>query len=91
MRGRQNLVREVGADFVLRDNLRRDAQNVRRRAIVFCERDAIRRRVASSLPAGKPLEEKFEAPKRRAAETVNSLIVVADGDDVARLGGEQMK
>ena len=43
MRGGEDFVGEVGADFVLRDDLRGDAENVGRRAIVFGERDAIGR------------------------------------------------
>jgi len=41
MRGREDFIGEVGADFVLRDDLRGDAEDVGGRAIVFGERDAI--------------------------------------------------
>jgi hypothetical protein len=41
MRGGEDFVGEVGADFVLRDDLGGDAEDVGRRAVVFGERDAI--------------------------------------------------
>jgi len=91
VRRRENFVREVGADFVLSDDLGGNAEDVGSGAVILGEGDAIFRGVAASFPAGKAFEKEFEAAERGAAETVDGLIVVADGDDVARLGGEKVE
>ncbi len=90
-RGRKYLVREIRADFVLCDHLRGNAQDVRRRTIIFGQGYAKRGRILSRLPACEPFQKQFEASERSATKPVNGLIVVAHHHDVARLGGKQMQ
>ena len=75
----------------MRDDLGGDAEDVGCRAVIFGERHAIFRGIAAGFPAGEAFEEELEAAERCAAETVDGLVVVADGDDVAWLGGEEME
>src|SRR5271156_4043852 len=89
--GLQNFFGEFGADFVQGDDLGGHAKNVGTGTIIFRERDAVRRGVLALFPPGKALEEKLEAAERGAAKTVNGLVIVADDEDVASVGAEQVQ
>src|SRR5882724_8486816 len=89
--GAEGYLREVRADRVLRDDLCGDAENVRRGAIVFREGNAERCRVFAGLPARKTLEEELKAAEGGAAKTVDGLVVVADGENVLAITGEEFE
>src|SRR5438876_5072355 len=89
--GAEGFLREVGADRVLRDDLRGDAENIRRGAIVLREGNAERRGIFARLPARKTLEEKLKAAEGGAAETVDGLVVIADGENVLTIAGEEFE
>src|SRR6266436_7934885 len=90
-RGAEGFLREVRADCVLRDDLRGDAENVRRGAIVFREGNAERCGIFAGLPARKTLEEKLKAAEGGAAKAVDRLVVVADGKNVFAIAGEEFE
>src|ERR1035438_2437996 len=81
----KQLVREVGAYFVLCDHLGCHAQDVGRGAVILGQRDAKWRGVLAGLPACEAFEEKFKTAKGCAAKSVNRLVVVAYDYNVARL------
>src|SRR5579864_3480803 len=89
--GAEHFLREVRAYGVLPDDLRGYAQDVRRGAVILDQRNAKLCRVLPFAPAGKALEKKFEAAERRAAEAVNGLVIVADGDDVLSVPCQQFE
>src|SRR5207302_11402461 len=89
--GAAGVLREVGAERVLRDGLRGEAENVGRGEIVFREGNAKRRRVFAGLPARKTLEEKLKAAEGGATKTVDGLVVVTDGKNVFAIAGEEFE
>src|SRR5579864_7601577 len=89
--GAEQLLGEIGADSVLANHLRGDAQNVGSGAIVLGEADAKFRGVLAFAPASEAFQEKFEAAERSAAKAVNGLIVVADGENVLGVADEELQ
>src|SRR6267154_1013719 len=89
--GAEGFLRKVRADRVLRDDLRGDAENVRCGAVVFSEGNTERRRVLTGLPARKALEKKLKAAEGSAAKTIDGLVVVADGENVFAITGEEFE
>src|SRR6266478_7843862 len=89
--GGKQFLGEIGADRVLANHLRRDAQNVGGGAIVLSEADAELRGILAFAPAGKAFQEKLEAAERSAAKAVDGLIIVADRENVFGIVDEQLE
>ena len=87
----QNFLGKVRAHCVLRDDLCRYAEDIRRRAVILHQRDAEFRRVLAFAPAGEAFQEKLEAAERSAAEAVDGLVIVADGHDVSFVAREEFQ
>ncbi len=87
----QHLFREIRADFILRNHLRGYSQNIRRRTVILRQRHAVGSGIRAGFPPRESFQKELEAAERRAAESVDGLIVVAHDQDVARFGREQMQ
>src|SRR5258706_5384389 len=89
--GAENFLGEIRADRVLADDLGSDAQDIRSGAVVFSQADTEPGGVLTFAPAGKTFQEQLKASKRRAAETIDGLIVVADRENILGIIDQQLQ
>src|SRR5712672_2867576 len=80
--GAENFLGEIRADRVLPDDLGGDTQNIRGGAVILSKADAEPGGVLTFAPACKAFQEQLKAAERSTAKAIDSLIVVADRENI---------